>query len=435
MTAGASGVRGSKRFVSPTSDEGSRRTATKETTTRRSSTRLEEDNPLSHQRRSVASFFKRRKTETATTQLASLRASKTPLSAKHVAAPKATNSSAFDEARTDIKQNLDFATLCSALETGVPTRVSAAISLIADGTVTPNEFFHPDPVTGKQRCVIDSLLEMYASPRRPDLSRFSDLSQFPERLAPTEIERLSSDINCLQQLLVACKQSPHPKIQNVASDYEVPSACMFMRRVASMPSEHQAEAINLVTPMLDDLLSKVGHENAMGQGSDMLTALRSQVDADIHPAARATYLSYALKFSVNRPLLEQCDHVAFHVLRMAELPPEHHVALAQEVQPRMDVLLASLKNRRLTWNWGNQAQFLKLRKALQDAATESLHVEARATCLLSALKLDPFNPSPGGQWQFGAAVLKKIRMLLTDEEQELARSISAANSGFGTGER
>jgi hypothetical protein len=200
----------------------------------------------------------------------------------------------IDEARDDIEADLDFATMCSALEVGVPARVAAAISLVADGTVGPGEFFHPHPVAGGQTCVIDNLLGMYASSYRPDLS------QFQEGLAPTRIERLSGDMDCLRRLLTACTQSPHPEIRDAARHYDVARTHVFVQRAASMPQEHHAEAINLVEPMLHELMNKLAQGNAPPV-SDLAQALWEGFCAATHPDVRQTYHSYGLMVMAHQP--------------------------------------------------------------------------------------------------------------------------------------
>jgi hypothetical protein len=233
-------------------------------------------------------------------------------------APRAAAGNPIDEARADIAADMDFVTVCSALEVGVPARVSAAISLVADGTVGPGEFFHAHAEADGQVCVVDNLLEMYASPHRPDLS------QFQERLAPTRIERLSGDIDCMRQLLAACAQSPHPEIQDAARRNEVAPACMFIQRAASMPREHHAEAINLVAPMLDELLQKLAQGNAVPGISDLAQALWEGLGAATHPDARQTYHSYGLRFLAHQPASPEREVRTLGFVHSAQMLPQEH---------------------------------------------------------------------------------------------------------------
>jgi hypothetical protein len=223
---------------------------------------------------------------------------------------------ALGEARDDIEADMDFATLCSALEVGVPARVRAAISLIADGTAGPDEFFHAHSEGSGQTSVIDSLLQMYASPHRPDLS------QFQEGLAPTRFERLSSDIDCLQQLLTACAQSPHPEIQEAARRHEVAPAHMLIQRAASMSQEYLAEAINLVAPMLDALLEKLEQGDEVPHISSVAQALdEGLTSAATHPDAREIYHSYGLRVMEHQPDSPEKAEQAVRFVQSAQLLP------------------------------------------------------------------------------------------------------------------
>jgi hypothetical protein len=233
-------------------------------------------------------------------------------------APRAAAGNAIDEARADIRADMDFVTVCSALEVGVPARVSAAISLVADGTVGPGDFFHAHSGASGQVCVIDNLIDLYGSPHRPDLSRFQ------EGLAPTRVERLSGDVDCLRQLLAACAQSPHPEIQDAARRYEVAPACMFIRRAASMPQEHHAEAINLVAPMLGELLHKLAQGHAVPQISTVAKELKDGLNAAIHPDACQTYHSYGLRILAHQPVSAERTASAFVFLNLARLLPQEH---------------------------------------------------------------------------------------------------------------
>jgi hypothetical protein len=232
--------------------------------------------------------------------------------------PQAAAGNAIDEARADIRADMDFVTVCSALEVGVPARVSAAISLVADGTVGPGDFFHAHAEGGRRACVIDSLRDVYGSPHRPDLSRFQ------EGLAPTSVERLSGDIDCLRQLLAACAQSPHPEIQDVARRYEFVPAHLFVQRAALMPQEHHAEAVNLVAPMLDELLHKLAQGHAVPQISAVADELGEALSAETHPDARQAFHSYGLQFLAHQPDSPEKAARAVGFVRTAQLLPREH---------------------------------------------------------------------------------------------------------------
>jgi hypothetical protein len=254
-------------------------------------------------------------------------------------APRAAAGNAIDEARADIRANMDFVTVCSALEVGVPARVSAAISLIADGTVGPGDFFHAHAEGGRSASVIRNLIDVYGSPHRPDLSRFQ------EGLAPTRLERLSGDIDCLRQLLAACAHSPHPEIQDAARRYEAAPACFFLHRIASMPREHHAEAINLVAPMLDELLHKLAQGHAVPRISAVVQALEGgHWNAAIHPDVRQACYSYGLRILAHQPASpEKAKQAVGFVLAARLVPPEHQqdaikTALQLIVEIPQDVL-------------------------------------------------------------------------------------------------
>lgn len=229
--------------------------------------------------------------------------------------------SPIDKARDEIKNDLDFATLGAALHAGVPARVQAVISLIADGTVSSEHFFHEDAKTGERHSVIDDLLELYRSWHRPDLSRF------PEEQTPlSRAEQLASDIDCFKGLLSASQnERAHPEIQDAAKsdDYMVDAARLFIDRAASLPAQDHADAFKLLGPMLDEVLEKPAHETKP-RIDDLMATLDRVYTVRLHPDARQFCHSYSLKFAAQQPPSQEAIEQAESLVQSAALLPVEH---------------------------------------------------------------------------------------------------------------
>lgn len=241
--------------------------------------------------------------------------------------------SPVDQARAEIARDLDFATLCAALHTGLPAKIQAVLSLIADGTVKPEHFFHDESApTERDRSIIDDLLALYnKNSRRPDLSRF--IEGWGQK-AQSDVERLSSDMACFRALLAACQdERAHPDIKDAATryDYILAAACTFIHRAAPLTEKLRADPINLVEPMLCELLDRLSQRVRIAQSAlegggediqDLSEALCDILTESLHPDTRQIFHRYGVEFAAHLACSPTKIDCALALVSKASLVPK-----------------------------------------------------------------------------------------------------------------
>lgn len=105
-----------------------------------------------------------------------------PASDGEVVAPADTRWPAVEEVgreRETIRRHLSFHALLSAMLTGMSSWTAAAVSLVADGSVTDEAFFSEHPCTGGPQSLIDAVVEHFEEPHPLAAETAQPVAPFP----------------------------------------------------------------------------------------------------------------------------------------------------------------------------------------------------------------------------------------------------------------
>lgn len=210
--------------------------------------------------------------------------------------------------REAIVRHLSFHALLSAMLTGMPAWAAAATSLVADGTVTAEEFFCEHPCTGGPHSLIDALIEHFEELQ-------PEPSSVPPQPAGDELDLCWQFDSIVQLARASVSARADPSIRS-AEDVRVRAYEVAHWAVSEVPV---FEARGPRVPVPPD--RRVRFERAEPLLACLLDAPDAPPPADVMRLVRAL-ASY-------RPSGGQrCAGTAHGVGFLRQLPPSHEKTLA-----------------------------------------------------------------------------------------------------------